>query len=93
MDLNRLDDIRYLLEGGIFCKINQTVFLVALMEWVNGPKNIYIFRIEGNTMCILLFNLPTVIKNWKFISAAELGTIQVLRHHVFDFFRPTHPPL
>ena len=26
--LNRLDDIRYLLEGGIFCKINQTVFRV-----------------------------------------------------------------
>ena len=23
----------------------------------------------------------------------ELGTIQVLRHHVFDFFRPTHPTL
>jgi hypothetical protein len=22
-----------------------------------------------------------------------LGTIQVLRHHVFDFFRPTHPTL
>ena len=22
-----------------------------------------------------------------------LGAIQVLRHHVFDFFRPTHPPL
>ena len=22
-----------------------------------------------------------------------LGTIQVLRHHVFDFFRPIHPPL
>ena len=22
-----------------------------------------------------------------------LGTIQVLRHHVFDFFRPTYPPL
>ena len=21
------------------------------------------------------------------------GTIQVLRHHVFDFFRPTNPPL
>ena len=25
--------------------------------------------------------------------ANVLGTIQVLRHHVFDFFRPTHPPL
>ena len=22
-----------------------------------------------------------------------LGAIQVLRHHVFDFFRPTHPTL
>ena len=22
-----------------------------------------------------------------------LGTIQILRYHVFDFFRPTHPPL
>ena len=39
MGLNRLDDIRYLLEGSIFCKINQ-----ALMEWVNGPKIIYLFR-------------------------------------------------
>ena len=28
MGLNRLDGIRYLLEGGIFCKINQTVFRV-----------------------------------------------------------------
>ena len=23
----------------------------------------------------------------------NLGPIQVLRHHVFDFFRPTHPTL
>ena len=28
MGLNRLDGIRYLLEGDIFCKINQTVFRV-----------------------------------------------------------------
>ena len=27
------------------------------------------------------------------IQFISLGTIQVLRHHVFDFFRPTHPPL
>ena len=26
-------------------------------------------------------------------SRIHQGTIQVLRHHVFDFFRPTHPPL
>ena len=51
MGLNRLDGIRFLLEGGIFCKINQTVFrgffpyhTIALMEWDNGPKIIYIFR-------------------------------------------------
>ena len=26
------------------------------------------------------------------IKYSSFGTIQVLRHHVFDFFRPTHPP-
>ena len=32
--------------------------------------------------------MRTPKKDWE-----PLGTIQVLRHHVFDFFRPTHPPL
>ena len=49
MGLNRLDDIRYLLGGGIFCKINQTVFRVFNLfvtsknETTNSP--IYEFKV------------------------------------------------
>ena len=31
--------------------------------------------------------------SWQKDSVSYLGTIQVLRHHVFDFFRPTQPTL
>ena len=30
---------------------------------------------------------------WNQTAVNALGTIQVLHHHVFDFFRPTHPTL
>ena len=41
----------------------------------------YSFR--GNYSFLIVENVEILI---------QLGTIQVLRHHVFDFFRPTHPP-
>ena len=37
---------------------------------------------------------PVLLKGnnpwFSYVSKVALGTIQVLRHHVFDFFRPTH---
>ena len=41
-------------------------------------------------------DIPTALlnaKNYVPTPPIWVGTIQVLRHHVFYFFRPTHPPL
>ena len=57
---------------------------------------VYLFLLQNKLLCysnyvdwkcIALKNLFTYHK------VVTLGTIQVLRHHVFDFFRPTHPSL
>ena len=40
-----------------------------------------------------VYFLNIIISCYVFSPSLWLGTIQVLRHHVFDFFRPTQPPL
>ena len=48
--------------------------MIALMEWVNGPKIIYIFRtlyFMKPLLYILLVSLLTAIENWNFIWAVN----------------------
>ena len=55
-------------------------FSIQPLRWISKLKMALSFRPE-----------PKLIETTYFFK--QQGTIQVLRHHIFEFFRPIHPTL
>jgi hypothetical protein len=68
---------------------------VILIEKENFMMGCGILKLVGPKKHDFWPRINILKENFSKKSADELwfGTIQVLRHHVFDFFRPTHSPL
>ena len=72
-------------------KFKKMQMIKVFWKETNGRQKAVSSIIARPISCIKKINNHITWKN--LFQGLQLGGIQVLRHHVFDFFRPTHPPL